>query len=120
MAPEANGHLTRSPASLEQEIGARLRHLGDQFHQEQAQRVSGALGRGRFPPDAFGWKAPLSRGRGPCRQADPALHLLAQGTPRNPARLQAHKDPSSSSSRAPALFAQATGQGLLLLLTHGL
>ncbi|KAJ6663792.1 hypothetical protein lerEdw1_009871 [Lerista edwardsae] len=36
--PEANGHLLGSPPSLEQALGARLRRMGDQFHQEQAQR----------------------------------------------------------------------------------
>ncbi|XP_032083003.1 DBF4-type zinc finger-containing protein 2 homolog [Thamnophis elegans] len=41
-----NGHLTRTPLSLEQAIGARLRHMGDSFHQdheERERRPRGAL-----------------------------------------------------------------------------
>ncbi|XP_058051176.1 bcl-2-binding component 3-like [Ahaetulla prasina] len=33
-----NGHLPRTPLNLEQAIGARLRHMGDRFHQDHEQR----------------------------------------------------------------------------------
>ncbi|KAM6428848.1 uncharacterized protein PHA67_003489 [Liasis olivaceus] len=33
-----NGHLPRTPFNLEQAIGARLRHMGDRFHQDHEQR----------------------------------------------------------------------------------
>ncbi|XP_053123330.1 translation initiation factor IF-2-like isoform X2 [Hemicordylus capensis] len=47
-AAEPNGHLPRNRPSLEQEIGARLRHMGDQFHREHERRPP------QQPPRAYG------------------------------------------------------------------